>query len=191
GEVGVLGDETDDVQLMAVSAQQTADDINRAWINIGVAVTSPLVTAWNTTALSDGKYELRAVCAADASVVATFQTNAEAGGGSSGCFIATATYGSPLHTRVQTLRDFRDAYLLTHTAGRWAVAQYYRLSPPLANTIRHRPWLRAVVRVGLTPVVWAVSLTSQQAASLLGAFALLLVAVGLRLRHNQTVEHRL
>lgn len=37
------------------------------------------------------------------------------------------------------------------------VASYYRLSPPLADLIRDREWLRATVRVILTPVIWVVS----------------------------------
>lgn len=83
------------------------------------------------------------------------QNESRGGGGSSSCFIATAAYGSPLAPQVQTLREFRDAYLLTNSVGRWFVAQYYQFSPPLADFIARHNHVRACVRVGLTPFVWA------------------------------------
>lgn len=77
-------------------------------------------------------------------------------GGSSGggCFIATAAYGSALHPKVNALRQFRDAHLLTNTFGRAFVDAYYRASPPLADFISGHAWLRAGVRVLLWPLVW-------------------------------------
>lgn len=75
------------------------------------------------------------------------------GSGVAGCFIATAAFGSSLHPHVQTLRTFRDRYLLIHGAGRAVVAAYYRWSPPIADYIADRPRLRAVARGLLWPVV--------------------------------------
>ncbi|HEB86318.1 MAG TPA: DUF11 domain-containing protein [Gammaproteobacteria bacterium] len=75
------------------------------------------------------------------------------GGGRSGCFIATAAWGSDMQKEVRYLRAFRDYYLLDNRAGRWFVRQYYRYSPPLADYIRSRPRLRELVRVLLTPLV--------------------------------------
>jgi hypothetical protein len=73
------------------------------------------------------------------------------------CFIATAAYGSYLDPHVETLREFRDRYLLTNLPGRWFVAWYYRVSPAIAEEIAASPVLRAIVRVALTPVVYAIA----------------------------------
>ena len=75
------------------------------------------------------------------------------GGGASGCFIATAAYGSHLHPHLDSLRDFRDRFMLTNRPGRALVRFYYRHSPPLADFIADRDWLRAIVRWLLTPIV--------------------------------------
>jgi hypothetical protein len=53
------------------------------------------------------------------------------------------------------LRTFRDRYLLPTAPGRWLVQRYYVVSPALADAIRDRAVLRAVVRVGLMPLVWS------------------------------------
>ncbi|MCX5808731.1 MAG: metallophosphoesterase, partial [Proteobacteria bacterium] len=58
------------------------------------------------------------------------------GGGGSGCFIATAAYGSYLHPYVQILREFRDAFLAVNSMGRSFVEWYYRVSPSIADIIR-------------------------------------------------------
>jgi hypothetical protein len=73
-----------------------------------------------------------------------------------GCFIATAAWGSALDPHVQSLRRFRDRFLLTHAPGRKLVALYYRFSPPLADYIAVRPRARAATRALLWPLVFAV-----------------------------------
>ena len=78
------------------------------------------------------------------------------GGGGGGCFIATAAYGSYLDPHVEALRNFRDRYLLTNTAGRALVSLYYQYSPPIAFFISRHDNLRAATRWMLTPVVYAV-----------------------------------
>jgi hypothetical protein len=45
---------------------------------------------------------------------------------------------------------------LTNAPGRFFVACYYRLSPPVAHVIAAHPLLRAGCRILLTPIVWAV-----------------------------------
>ncbi len=78
------------------------------------------------------------------------------GVGGGGCFIATAAYGSPLDPHLDSLRDFRDRFMMTNRPGRALVRFYYRYSPPLADFISDRDWLRAVVRALLTPIVYTI-----------------------------------
>ncbi|NLX05006.1 MAG: hypothetical protein GXY33_07670 [Phycisphaerae bacterium] len=75
-----------------------------------------------------------------------------------GCFIATAAFGTPLEPQVRVLSDFRDRWLMTNPPGRWFVRSYYRLSPPIATVIAADPTLRSVVRAGLVPLVLGVQL---------------------------------
>lgn len=89
----------------------------------------------------------------------------------SGCFIATAAFGSWLAPEVRTLRDFRDRWLLANAPGRAFVAWYYRVSPPIADYIRTRPALRAAMRLALTPVVWAVRYPAPSGALLVALLA--------------------
>ncbi len=72
---------------------------------------------------------------------------------SDACFIATAAYGSLLDPHVQTLRLFRDSYLLTCGAGRAFVRCYYQYSPPIAELVAHHAVLRCMVRILLLPVI--------------------------------------
>jgi len=78
---------------------------------------------------------------------------ATTGDDSSGCFIATAAYGSVLEPHVKILRDFRDRFLATNTPGKTLLNIYYKYSPPLAHHIQSHDMLRIAVRCGLLPVV--------------------------------------
>ena len=69
------------------------------------------------------------------------------------CFIATAAYGTLLHPYVKVLRSFRDQYMVTNLIGSNLVNLYYHYSPPVADYIAVRPFVRGVVRVALLPVV--------------------------------------
>ena len=56
---------------------------------------------------------------------------------------------------IDVLRVFRDAYLLDSPLGTAFVDLYYRTSPPLADMIARSPWLGAVVRCALWPMILA------------------------------------
>jgi len=75
------------------------------------------------------------------------------GGGGGGCFIATAAYGSPMAPQVKVLREIRDRFLLTNSLGKALVNFYYAFSPKAADFISEHAGLRAMVRVGLLPLV--------------------------------------
>jgi hypothetical protein len=77
----------------------------------------------------------------------------DSGASSGGCFIATAAFGSPLAAEVEVLRRFRDRMLVTNAPGRLLVRAYYRASRPLAVAVADSPFLRAVARRILLPVV--------------------------------------
>ncbi len=72
----------------------------------------------------------------------------------SGCFIATAAYGTELEPEVQTLRHFRDEGLLETAVGQKFVDAYYELSPPVADYIRDKAVLKAAVRGLLRPAIF-------------------------------------
>ena len=64
----------------------------------------------------------------------------------SGCFIATAVYGSPFYPDVCILRQFRDETLVQSKFGRWFIRNYELMSPPIANWLRDRPIIRYIIR---------------------------------------------
>jgi uncharacterized repeat protein (TIGR01451 family) len=89
----------------------------------------------------------------------------------SGCFIATAAYGSPLEPHVEALRRFRDEHLRASAAGRAFIAWYYEYSPPVAAVIARHESLRWLTRAALTPLVYAIEFPGRAlalAALLLG-----------------------
>ncbi|MDP4086689.1 MAG: CFI-box-CTERM domain-containing protein [Bacillota bacterium] len=65
---------------------------------------------------------------------------------SSGCFVATAAFGSPLVAELDRLRFWRDQYLKKSRAGRIFVSFYYKVGPSAAAIVRHSPLLRKMVR---------------------------------------------
>ena len=71
----------------------------------------------------------------------------------SGCFIATAAYGSRMAKAVNILKEFRDNVLLTNTLGTKLVRMYYNISPPIANYIAKHDGLRSIIRVSLIPLI--------------------------------------
>lgn len=67
----------------------------------------------------------------------------------SGCFIATAVYGSPYANEVIILKEFRDNWLLNFRLGKIFVAFYYWISPPIANRIAKREFLKKIIKVAI------------------------------------------
>jgi len=111
------------------------------------------------------------------------------GGGDSGCFIASAAYGTNLGERLDTLRAFRDEYLLQTTVGQVFVDTYYRLSPSIAHRVAQSPVLAAVVRALLTPAILATSAFMAQPAWFYAA-TLMLFAALLRTRIRRATSSR-
>jgi len=98
-----------------------------------------------------------------------------------GCFIATAAYGTPMASEIQTLRNFRDQYLITNPLGQAFVSLYYKLSPPIANFITDHPNLKPIARAGLVPVVAvstvAISITPAEEIAMIGLVVLVSIVV--------------
>ncbi|KPJ51859.1 MAG: hypothetical protein AMJ37_04010 [Dehalococcoidia bacterium DG_18] len=102
------------------------------------------------------------------------------------CFIATAAYGSNSDPQVETLREFRDQYLLTNPVGENLVSLYYEYGPPVADFIDEHPALKPVVRAGLWPAVAmstvAVNTTPVALMIFLGSLFPVYIALALWLR---------
>ncbi len=75
------------------------------------------------------------------------ESDANAAQKKSGCFIATAAYGSPLASEVIFLSRFRDEFLLKSKLGDLFVNFYYLISPPIASFISKVAFFRAATRV--------------------------------------------
>ena len=77
-----------------------------------------------------------------------------------GCFIATAAYGTDTARQLDILREFRDDVLLNSGLGTKLVSLYYKTSPPVADFISQHEILRTIVRVGFVePIVRALNWT--------------------------------
>jgi hypothetical protein len=85
--------------------------------------------------------------------LATYATPAREFTTVSPCFVASATYGSPLASQINVLRRFRDRYLASHAPGRAAIDVYYAWGPYLAAYVREHEWARSVSRALLDPIV--------------------------------------
>ena len=73
------------------------------------------------------------------------------------CIIVTAAYGSEVEADVTFLREFRDNVVAKTFVGENIVSifnsWYYSWSPPVACFISDKPWLRAIVRISLYPLI--------------------------------------
>lgn len=78
--------------------------------------------------------------------------------GKSGCYIATAVYGSYTCNEVVALRRYRDDYLSNTAWGRLFIKAYYAVSPTLAKMIKHGSRLERGIRNYLDKKVEKLSL---------------------------------
>jgi len=143
--------------------------------NNGGSMLAPYVGAFpadNSTTLDGSALDANALVipAQDPIPTSVTTTSSSSSGGKSGCFIATAAYGSYLHPKVALLREFRDRHLLTNAPGRLFVKLYYAVSPPIADLIARHAVLRGATRLMLAPVIFAVEH---------GAVALVLLLTGM------------
>ena len=67
---------------------------------------------------------------------------ASSSGGGVGCFIDTAAYGFRMAEEARILRNFYEKLLLTNPLGRAFVRFYYKVSPPLADSLSRHETLR-------------------------------------------------
>jgi len=110
-----------------------------------------------------------------------------------GCFIATAAYGTPMDSHVDTLRDFRDQYLVTNPVGEQMVSLYYKYSPPMADFIDEHPALKPIVRAGLSPAVAmssvAVNTNTSAKIAILGSLGLISIILAVLIwRRSRNVD---
>jgi hypothetical protein len=75
----------------------------------------------------------------------------------SGCFVATAAYGSALEPRVAALRAVRDAVRPRSAFASAATDLYYRSGPAAADLLGRSDTARALVRTLLAPLAEAAS----------------------------------
>jgi hypothetical protein len=93
----------------------------------------------------------------------TFGTSVRAFTQLSGCFIATAAFGSPLAKDVDALRRVRDRAQRASAFAGAVVDTYERSSPPVADLLAGSESGRAVVRTLLAPFV-QIAKTAEKAA---------------------------
>lgn len=75
----------------------------------------------------------------------------------SGCFIATAVYGTPDSQEIEALRYFRDNFLVTMPTGKLFISLYYKFSPSIAELIKGSELAKKLVeRILLKPVLWII-----------------------------------
>ena len=74
---------------------------------------------------------------------------------SSGCYVATAVYGSYNCPQVWTLRRFRDNTLAEIWYGRAFIKIYYAISPTLVKWFGDTEWFKKMWRIPLDKMVTA------------------------------------
>jgi Fibronectin type III domain len=97
---------------------------------------------------------------------ATFTTKVPMFKQLSGCFVATAAYGSALEPQVMALRRVRDRARDGNRFAAVSVGLYERASPPLADLLRGTEAGRALVRSALSPVVGVIDAAERLARAI-------------------------
>jgi CshA-type fibril repeat protein len=93
-----LGASEDDIVALGTPQSSATNADNAHWGVIDTVSLSPFVAAWNATALADGAYELRAVCADDPTALQDFINNVTSTGSSSsggGCSLTPGVSADP------------------------------------------------------------------------------------------------
>jgi hypothetical protein len=70
-----------------------------------------------------------------------------------GCFIATASYGSPMASRHILLQEFRDRFSKIKSLGEGFLKLHYTYSPPVADVFAERETLGELARCSPLPFV--------------------------------------
>lgn len=77
---------------------------------------------------------------------------------SGGCFIATATFDSPVAPEVMALREFRDKNLNNSIVGKIFIKFYYLISPTIAQIISSSKLLKSTSRIILINIIRNISI---------------------------------
>lgn len=110
------------------------------------------------------------------------ETPTPEGDAAASCCASASAYASTDHPDLNTIRQFRDGYLMTNPVGRGVAFLYYEVfSPPVAHFINDHPSVRPVARAALLPVVAlstvAMDTTLAEKLAIVGLLALVSVAV--------------
>ncbi|TLX93144.1 MAG: hypothetical protein E6K91_09020 [Thaumarchaeota archaeon] len=103
------------------------------------------------------------------------KTNAPFGGR---CLIATAAFGSELSPQVQFLRGFRDNQILLTESGSSFMnvfnSWYYSFSPYVADYERQQPWLQAIVKTSIYPLLGILTISEKGFSAVQGDYGALI-----------------
>jgi uncharacterized repeat protein (TIGR01451 family) len=169
---------------LATGQSATATIVATVPSSSGISMGGPLVaTADVISATADPNLGNNSAQATVSLTIHGGGTHGGGGSGGSGCFIATAAYGSYLDPHVYALRQFRDRHLLTNALGRRFVRSYYRYSPAVAALLDHSAALRTLTRVVLSPIVFAIEYPIRAAFAILLVFGAILM-LGPKLRRG-------
>lgn len=86
------------------------------------------------------------------------QYDRQSSNGKSGCYIATAVYGSYTCNEVLALRRYRDDYLAKSSVGRLFIKVYYAVSPTMAKRLKNDSLLAKTIKKYLDSKVEKLSL---------------------------------